>query len=322
MHFMFVDESGCLGSLPLGVSSIQPVLCVVGLMVPSEVIGQLTHEWVDLKRRFFPGLCPAPSKRFDWHLAEVKGADLRSQFRNVSGNRNAKRHAVGFLNKCHDLLGRHKCQFAARVWIKNPGQPFKGTSAYTTSVQALCADFQRKLHSSNSTGIVIADSRSQGPNVRVSHSVFTQKCRAAGDPYSRIVEAPVFGHSDNHAGIQLADLLASAFLFPICTHFYLNGKVQNSHIFPGYHQLADRFVPKLKQLQYRYHSPSLPTLQGGLVVSDPVGKRGAAQLFARHPAATSPSSTLVTTSATPASVTMVTNIQNPAALPPPSPPVP
>ena len=35
------------------------------------------------------------------------------------------------------------------------------------------------------------------------------------DAYDRLMEMPMFGHSDNHAGIQAADMICSAFLFPM-----------------------------------------------------------------------------------------------------------
>jgi hypothetical protein len=37
---------------------------------------------------------------------------------------------------------------------------------------------------------------------------------------------PLFGHSDNHAGIQAADLLCSAFLFPMATYMYCLGHIK------------------------------------------------------------------------------------------------
>lgn len=273
---MFVDESGDLAHLPIGPSTAQPVLSIAGLMVPQSHVANLTREWVNLKRRFFPGLCSSGSKHLDWHRAEVKGSEIRKLFRTQS-SRSERRHALGFLDKTLGLIESHSCKYSARVWVKEPGIAFKGSACYAFSVQALCADFQKKLEFENTSGLVIADSRMPGPNSLVSHSVFTQKYRAAGDPYARILEAPLFGHSDNHAGLQLADMIASALLFPICSHFFLNGKIQNSHIGADYPTLGRRYIEQIKRLQFRYGSAN--GLSGGLVVSDPVGKSSASRLF-------------------------------------------
>jgi hypothetical protein len=318
MHLMYVDESGCLGSLPGGPSKVQPILCVVGLILPQSELAALTRDWVALKRQFFPGLCGQRAMPLDWHRAEVKGADLRKYFRK-GVSRRQKRHTAGFIDKSLNLLEGHRCQFSARVWIKVPDQVFKGHSAYTFAVQALCTDLQRKLELVAEEGFVIADSRMPGPNSGVSHSVFTQKFRAAGDPYPRILEAPVFGHSDNHAGLQLADLLASALLVPMCGDFFLGGKIVNSHIDPGYSQVGERYARQMKRLQFRYNPP-LPD-RGGLVVSDQLGRRGAGAMFAHYSSAPKgvlslpPPSTEATTS------TVVTTISS-ATSPVPSTTVP
>jgi hypothetical protein len=39
------------------------------------------------------------------------------------------------------------------------------------------------------------------------------------------MEVPSFGHSDNHAGLQLADLICSAFLWPMAMHAYCEGHI-------------------------------------------------------------------------------------------------
>jgi hypothetical protein len=64
----------------------------------------------------------------------------------------------------------------------------------------------------------------------VSHSIFTQKFKAEGDQYPRVLEMPTFGHSNNHVGIQIADLLASALLYPMATCAYCRGHVSNVHV--------------------------------------------------------------------------------------------
>ena len=54
----------------------------------------------------------------------------------------------------------------------------------------------------------------------VSHSIFTQKFSPAARNYQRLVELPTFGHSENHAGLQICDIVCSALLFPIACFAY------------------------------------------------------------------------------------------------------
>jgi hypothetical protein len=102
------------------------------------------------------------------------------------------------------LLEYHDARIFGRIWVKEVGGRCEDRSIYTFSVQAICADFQNLLETSGDTGFVIADSRSPAPNAAVAHSVFTQKFKTEGDRYPRILEMPTFGHSQNHAGLQVA----------------------------------------------------------------------------------------------------------------------
>lgn len=241
----------------------------------------MTRQWIGLKKRFFPGLCSRHGGEWDWQTAEVKGTDLRRAVR--SADRRERRATFGFIDRTLDLLERFDCTYSARVWIKEPGTAFGGRAVYTSSVQFLCRQFERVLDAQADVGIVIADSRSPAPNVNVSHSVFTQKFGALGDPYPRILEVPVFGHSDNHSALQLVDILASALLTPISCWYFLNGKFQNDHVHPSYEGLAKRYCHRLKSLQL--NSRGLPTTETGLVISDPVGRKGQMHLFRAYPPA-------------------------------------
>ena len=72
-----------------------------------------------------------------------------------------------------------------------------------SSIQALSRYFEHCLTQSDNSGLCIADSRSKSENLRVSHSIFTQKF-SAEPKYERQVELPTLGHSDNQAGLQIA----------------------------------------------------------------------------------------------------------------------
>jgi hypothetical protein len=208
-------------------------------------------------------------------VAEVKGTDLRRSAR--SDDRATRRSAIGFFDRVLELLERHESSIAARVWVKKPGAEFNGRSIYTFSIQWLCEQFQVLLETQQAQGMVIADSRTAGPNINVAHSIFTRKHRAKGDPYSRIVEVPLFGHSNNHAGLQLADVVFSGLLAPICCDVFVRGRIASQHARPQYAALSERYLSRLESLlmSRRVPSPGRHSIQ----VSNKLGDQGSRALF-------------------------------------------
>lgn len=162
---------------------------------------------------------------------------------------------------------------------KGIGQPINGTAIYTFSVQDICAGFQELLTLGDIKGAVIADSRNKPKNSTVAHSVFTLKHRVAGDAFDRVIEMPTFGHSDNHVGLQIADLLCSAFLYPMAMHVYCSGKIHSVHVRSGYHVIQSRYAARIKAMQYRYQDSARHKWRGGITVSDALGKQPGSQLF-------------------------------------------
>ena len=157
--------------------------------------------------------------------------------------------------------------------------PFEPTPVYTSSIQGICTYFDHHLTQAGDIGVCIADSRNKFKNIRVSHSVFTQKFSPAAQAYRRIVELPTFGHSDNHAGLQVCDILCSALLYPVACHAYCTGHVHNVHVQPAAASLRQRYGSQLKALQYRYLDATTNRYRGGLVVSDAIAQRNASLMF-------------------------------------------
>jgi hypothetical protein len=219
---------------------------------------------------------PAGRPFLDRVLVEVKGADLRRDVRR--GSRPEFRRAIGFLDDLLDLLEQHHTRIVGRVWIKGIGMPINGTSLYTSSIQAICSDFQSCATGLNDFGLVIADGRSKAKNINVAHSVFTKKFQQAGDEYNRIVEMPTFGNSDNHVALQIADLLCSALFFPLAAYSYCLNLVNNIHVDVAYDVLKRRYGPRLLAFQYRYQDQT-GRMRGGITVSDPIQKRSSILLF-------------------------------------------
>lgn len=275
VRILYVDEAGCTGALASAHSPIQPVFAIVGVAVEQARLHELTWDWLQLKRRFFPALAGA-TQFLDWIRPEVKGSEIRKNV--AAGNRNQVRHALGFIDKFMGLLSSHDARVLGRVWIKPIGAPFDGTAVYTSSVQRIFRDFHGYLEAVDDRGFVVADSRNPPKNTIVSHSIFTQKFRSVGDPVGRILEMPLFGHSDNHAGLQLADMVCSSLVWPMAVHAYCSGIVNSVHVRPGYERLRRRYGSSLRALQWRYQNADF-RWTGGIVVSDPLGKRSGADMF-------------------------------------------
>ncbi len=276
MKICYIDEAGCTGSLPSTTSSIQPALVITGVFIDYADLHQLTTDLIELKQRFFPKILPSTATHLDWIRAEIKGSDLRKNA--CSGSRNLARHTFGVMDAATQLIDKASAQIVGRVWIKGIAQTMNGVSVYTSSMQSIYADFQRYLTYHNDYGFVVADSRVHNLNTQVAHSIFTQKFKGTGDTYDRIVELPAFSHSDNHAGLQVSDLLASAFVTPISINTYCEGQIQSVHIRPNYLKIKSKYKSWLKDIQYRYQEASGRS-RGGIIVSDALTKRPGGEMF-------------------------------------------
>ena len=277
MKICFIDEAGDLGELGNPPQpNDQPVLVIGGLFVDSRNLANFTSEFLKLKFDFFPRLPYPPDKQLDRILLEIKGSDLRKDA--TRGTARERKHAIGFLDHIFGLLRRHDVRMVDRIWIKGPGEPFNGTSVYISSIQSVCGYFDHYLDLTGNVGICIADSRNKSKNSRVSHSIFTQKFGTA-NRYTHLIELPTFGHSDNHAGLQVCDIVCSALLYPIACFAYCTGHVDNIHVQPGSGRLRARYGQQLQTLQHRYRNPATSRFEGGVVVSDAIDRRPGSMMF-------------------------------------------
>jgi hypothetical protein len=153
-----------------------------------------------------------------------------------------------------------------------------GVAVFGSSMQAVCGYFQQYLGELDQFGWVVADSRTPTDNAAVAMSIFTQKFKVEGDEYGRVLEMPTFGHSQNHVGLQIADLLGSALLFPMATYRYCSGHVRNVHVDPAFSTLVSRYGLRLRRLQYRFRDDE-GRRRGGITVNDRISQRSGAVLF-------------------------------------------
>jgi hypothetical protein len=275
VRLCYLDESGGCEDPDTDPTSSTPVMVLLGLIVDAASVPEITRDFLALKRQHFPGRFASPHA-LDHILTEVKGSEILQMTRSQS--RNKRRQADRFREGLFGLVERHDCRLVGRVWIKEPGKAMDPEASYCYAVQDISAHFSQYMASGNNVGILIGDSRNHATNLRVAHSIFTQKWRTAGDPYPALREVPLFAASDNHAGLQIADLIASTLVFPIAAAAYSSNKPEYVHSSPQYQHVREIYGPRLMKLQYRYRDHNL-RWRGGLVVSDRIGHRPGSFLF-------------------------------------------
>jgi Protein of unknown function (DUF3800) len=273
----YIDEAGCTGVLPAACSQIQPALVISALIVDVEKIRHVTNDFINLKTKFFPALFSNLKHDLDALTVEIKGTDIKNDLR--SGNRKKVQHRQKFLDDTFSLLEGVDAKLISRIWIKGIAQKFDGRAIYTTTTQRMAALFQNYLIERGSSGVMIGDFRAPKTNSYISHSVFTQKYKRGfrGDAFPSLIEVPTFGISDNHACLQIADIITSAVIYPIATHLYCIGFVRSNHVNPADRYIHSRYRQRLKRVQY---APVIDgVVQHGITVNDPHAGRTSYEIF-------------------------------------------
>lgn len=275
LYLCYVDESGDGQTVHPSTPEAPPVMVIGGIIVEESALRSLTWDFIALKKQFRPTLRNAV-RLSEVIRTEIKGSNVRAHLRN--GNRNQVRLAHGLIDKLLTALERHDCRVLAKICVKQDGVANAEDAMYGASVASLCAHFEDFLAGREECGVVILDSRTKSKNVDNVHCVTTRKLRAGGDLMPHVAESPVFGHSDSHIGLQIADLLISAVLFPAACATYAEDLTWNTHCHPAYAAIRERHCPRVGDLQHRYRTVT-GKWTGGVVVSDRRRGRSAAELF-------------------------------------------
>jgi hypothetical protein len=273
VQLCYVDESGKADMLVHGDRDEQPVVVIGGITIPEPCLKDLTHEWIDLKRRFLPGLSQRRGQTgwLDGILREIKGSNLRKGFR-VKGTRRQRKNSIGVINGAIKLLERHDGRLIARVWVKKVAEANNDMSMHSSSLQFISSAFHAGL-APDERGMVVVDSQTYQHNHKLAHSMFTQLF-GTNPPHDRLVDMPVFGHSDNHAGLQIADLMCSAVLAPIACSVYAGAYSNwNVHCDSGFLDIRDKFGARLEALTFDWHNIRKEADSSSVVVHDPIGRR-------------------------------------------------
>ena len=279
----YLDETGCTGALPAANSPIQPVFVLTALFVDESKLREMTTEFVRLKTKYFPAKFSQLTHHLESMRIEVKGTDLKKALRGQLSQR-AKQTAERFLDEILTLLKSLDAKLVSRIWIKGVGKPFNGKSVYTVTTQHVARDFEHHLVQCASRGLVIADFRDPGSNSHVSHCIFSQKFKKSkkkkkqiSTAYQSLVESPVFGISDNHAGLQIVDLLSSALICPMATYTFCTGHVNNVHVNANDQYIKQRYKNRLRALEFKHLSGK--SNRYGFSVSDAHAQRDIKDLW-------------------------------------------
>ena len=244
MYICYVDESGGFEA-PNQAPGATPLMTFAGLIIRTDALAPLTADFLDLKRRFYPGLRAV--RNLDLVLSEVKGSELRRRVR--SQTKAKRRHSIGVLESTVRLIEQYDLRLLGRVWVKKPDEALDPRASYTYAIQDIAKHFNHFLESKTDSGLMLCDGRAHSLDAQVSHSIFTLKHKQSGDDLSRLVEAPVFGRSENHVGLQLADILASGLVFPTAARVYCAAHVSSIHTHRNYDELRTRFSARLRPQQ-------------------------------------------------------------------------
>ncbi|CAM3330730.1 DUF3800 domain-containing protein [Nocardioides dubius] len=280
MHLCYIDESGDAEALRVSIPNSTPVFVLVGLTVASSNVAELTWDFLQLKKELNPSLHRDSAMLSDLIEFEMKGSTLRKDFHRPTAGRNHRRRAHRVLDKIFALLEKHGCQLVGKIVVKVPDAPKPKTdrAVYSRAIAEMAETFQAQLAAADTPGMMILDARTKVKNVPSVMGITTRRYRTGGSAYPHLVESPVFGHSDTHVPLQIADILASAVLFPIACTEYCGDLGWNVHPHERYREIKDRYGVRLQQLEYRYTSAE-GARRGGFQVIDPVGGRPTHLLF-------------------------------------------
>jgi Protein of unknown function (DUF3800) len=272
-----VDESGSSDTLCEAVPDSTPILVTAGILVPDGHMKGLVWDFFQLKKDYCPTLQSPAVQLSDIIKFEIKGSDLRADIR--VGRRDRRRRAVGILDRVFSLLEKHQCRVVARVMVKTIDAHIDDKAMYGSMVGWICRTFHHYLDERNQAGLVILDSRTKVKNTPNSDVITTQIFRHGGDPFHRFAEVPLFGHSDSHVVLQLADLIASAVIFPASCAAFCGGLSWSQHNHATYEDVRTRFGVRLKNLQYRYFDDSTAQWRGGIYANGNVAGGGSREIF-------------------------------------------
>ena len=231
-HTCFIDESGDRYGLhsPGRLLEGQPVYVVLGLVVSDASLAQITPEFLRVREGFAPG------------ESEAKGSDLRRDLKQPLADDS---RAAGFvaLKAALRLLDRANARVTGRVCVKRAGERFDGAGAEVRALRFVAGNFSRFLRRKNAEGRIVFDSRGDPRASGENKQVVRAMRRPPGRAWSKLRHPPIFAHSKDSVGLQLADWICSALIAPPAATAYCGdcARLRGSpHIHENYLQMRDQ----------------------------------------------------------------------------------
>ncbi len=243
MLLAYVDESG--DEQPLRTETDPPVLVLAAVTVNHQRVKSLVWDFLQLKKTFNDSLKKSGVQLSDVIRFEVKDSELRKDIRSP-GRRN-RRRAFGLLDSVLKLLEKHQATVMAEIFVKGQQPPSRWV--YSNAVAALATRFEKQLAAADTQGCMILDARTKAKNTPSVHRITTSRFKSGGDQVPHLIESPTFGHSDAHVVLQIADLLASAILFPMACSAYCGCLIHNLHLNDEFAVVRGRYASRIRQLE-------------------------------------------------------------------------
>jgi hypothetical protein len=145
VQLCYVDESGKAETLTRADFEQQPVVVIAGISLPEERLTAITHQWIELKRKYPPGMVRYRNTHgwLDGILREIKGTAVRRGFRTTATNRQRK-HAIGLIDGVMRLLEEHDARIIGRMGASSCLTQIRGMNMHVSSLQFICGAFQRR----------------------------------------------------------------------------------------------------------------------------------------------------------------------------------
>jgi len=275
MLVCYVDEAGDIAPYELTDPASTPVFALAGVCADDSRADDLLMDYLRLKQRYEPTLQNRLLSDVIQH--EVKGSSLRRNIR-TPGSRNTRRRAISYLDQVLRLVEQYQGTIYGRVLIKLAGETYPPASTYPSAVAELATTLDQQARAVGTRSLMILDAQTKTKNEGNVHTITTRRYRHGGNMFPTFVESPVFGHSDTHALLQLADLLVSGVIYPAACAAYLPVMPGDPHRDPAYQVIRPAFGERMARLEYRYVDGN-GDRRGGFRVIDRVGLRPARLLF-------------------------------------------
>jgi hypothetical protein len=236
----YFDESG--DEQPLRRPDELLVFVLVAIVVDQAHIGKLQQDFLALKLQTLS----ARDRQTIGTSALVKFERKGSQFRRAlkQQKRGSRRASLGFLDAFIQIPESNQIsiEFACRL----KGSARLSSDSYAESVAEILTSVNNHAQLHDARFLAVLDSRTHAKNAPTVAYVFDQMT-TAHQPLSRLIEPPLFGHSDAHILLQVADVLASGMLAPMLS--YTIAREQPNSPFGDFAIVEERYRARIEALR-------------------------------------------------------------------------